>query len=105
MREDKQANIVEYVTFKAAEGVDDETLQSAAFNTDAVLNSIDGFIKRDIAKSDDDTWVEVVYWTDSASAEKGLALFLKDPLSKIFLDLIEENSVDIRYANILAKMD
>lgn len=102
MQEYKQAGVVEYVTFKAVKGVNDEALQSAAFNTDAVLNSIDGFIKRDIAKSDDDIWVEVVYWRDSISAEKGLESFLKDPLSKAFLDLIEEDSVDIRYASLLS---
>lgn len=101
MTKEIKAGIVEYVTFKAAKGVEDEALKLAAFNTDEVLDNIDGFIKRHIAKSDDGTWVEVVYWKDQVSAEEGLELFLKQPLSKKFLDLIEEGSVEIRYANIL----
>lgn len=95
------ATIIESVTFKAKPKVSDEALIEAALKTDVVLDNIEGFIHRYIAKQDNQTWLEVVFWQQKTLAEQGLQLFLQADESKAFLDLIESRSVKIEYAEIM----
>ena len=96
-----KAKTIEYVTFLSKPTISDEALLISAKNTDSVLATINGFIYRYIAKQEDGKWVEVVLWENRTQAKAGLDVFLKHPLSKDFLDKIQEGSVSISYAQVL----
>ncbi len=92
--------IVEYVEFKAVDTATDTAVIAALKQTDVVLDEIDGFIKRILAKRED-TFVEVVYWENQASADAGLTSFSQDERSQLLFSLIEKSSVKISYSEII----
>ncbi len=96
----EQAGVVEYVTFKSKSEVSSEELRRELQATDAVLDGIDGFVKRYLAQQESGLWVEVVFWRDQVAAEAGLKVFLGDSRSQALLALIEDDSVNITYSNI-----
>ena len=98
-----KAVVTEYVTFKTKEGVDEQTFTQAAFGTDAILNATEGFIHRYLARQEDGTWTEVVFWEDLDQAKEGLQQFLVHPDAATFLGHIEEGSVSIEYATLFKK--
>lgn len=95
-----EPKVIEYVTFLAKDSVSDDNLLKSAKQTDSVLEEIPGFINHYLAKQDNGTWVEVVFWESKAFATDGLEVFLKHPLSEIFLNNIKEGSVKIEYSNV-----
>ncbi|CAA0100826.1 Uncharacterised protein [BD1-7 clade bacterium] len=94
--------VIEYVTFPALETTSDAELLAALRASDAVLNTIDGFIRRCFSRQDDGLWAETVFWRDRDAAEAGLSVFLNDPRSRALLDLIDGENVEIRYSEVLA---
>lgn len=96
-----KAGTIEYVTFKAAEGVSSENLSKAAVAiNDNMAKGYPGFVDRYVSLQDDGTWVEVVYWEDLKSAKSGLDKFLKDPVNAEFLGLVNPDSVVLTYSTI-----
>ncbi len=94
-------NVIEYVTFKQLNTASSAELMQKAVATDAILDEIDGYIKRYISRQDNGTWVEVVFWRDMDAAKIGLDAFLAHPDSKPFLDLIAPDSVVIEYSQVI----
>lgn len=93
-------DIVEYVEFKVLDGVTDEQVFSALKETDSLLAEVKGFKLRHIAKSDQ-LFVEVVYWNSQEEALKGLEIFQKDDRSNNLFELIDTDTVTIRYSSIV----
>ncbi len=93
-------SIVEYVEFKPLNGVKDEQMFSALKETDSLLQDIKGFKSRLIAKSDQ-IFVEVVYWDSQEEASKGLKIFQEDIRYKNLFNLIDKDTVTIRYSSIV----
>ncbi len=98
-----KANAIEYVTFKAKEGVSVEAMSEAAaggtVNTNLTAN-YDGFIDRHVALQADGVWIEVVYWESEEQGRAALDKFVADPVNKPFLDLVDVDSVIITYSDI-----
>lgn len=96
---DTNREIVEYVEFRSREGVDDSEVLEALQRTQTVLDTLDGFERRLLARNRD-TWVEIVFWRDQHAATAGLAAFKTHPLSAPLFGLIIESSVSIRYSQL-----
>ena len=96
-----RATVIEYVTFKAVDGINQKELAdvASAVNTN-LFNNYRGFIERTISLQDDGTWVEVVFWENMASAKEGLDKFLLDPLNAQFLSMVNPNSVVLTYSEV-----
>ncbi len=92
--------IIEYVEFKALDGVTDEQVFAALKETDSLLQDIKGFQSRQIAKSEQ-IFIEVVYWNNQDEAAAGLKVFSEDARSANLFSLINKDSVTIRYSSIV----
>ncbi|MES0884411.1 hypothetical protein [Roseibium sp. SCP14] len=99
-QDQEAATTIEYVTFKAADGVDEAKLARVAVDVNEALTDYDGFIDRHVALQDDGTWVEVVYWRDLDSAKAALDKFLADPNTKEFLAMVDPDSVKLSFSTI-----
>jgi hypothetical protein len=96
-----EANVVEYVTFKALEGSDVDEVAKVTVAVNANLEeNYPGFVERIISLQEDGTWVEVVYWKDMASAKGALDKFLKDPKNADFLAIVKPDSVSLTYSTL-----
>ena len=76
-KEDRMNNfndhVLEFARFTLAEGVDETTFLAAA---DALqvdfLSRQKGFIKRDLVRSADHEWADVIYWESMGSVEQAM---------------------------------
>ncbi len=93
------ASVIEYVEFAPRTGVSDQQILTALKQTDGILADLDGFEHRYLARHDE-AWVEVVFWRDQSAADAGLAYFKTDRRSAALFELIDADSVSIRYANL-----
>jgi hypothetical protein len=104
MAEDlSKAGTIEYVTFKAKDGVTVEQMSEAAAGGKINANmhdSYDGFVDRYVALQADGVWIEVVYWESEELGRAALDKFVNDPVNKPFLDLVDADSVSITYSEI-----
>lgn len=98
-----KAGTIEYVTFKAKEGVTVEAMSAAAAGGTVNANlhaNYEGFVDRHVALQADGVWIEVVYWESEEAGRAALDKFVADPVNKPFLDLVNVDSVSITYSDI-----
>jgi len=92
-------NIIEIVTFNVKQGVSEEKLLEASFLFGKMLEKqINGFVKRTLAKyNDNDKWLEMIWWDSMASAQGALETATKTKEFDIYNALIEEEGSEIVY--------
>ena len=95
-----QPEIIEYVEFKALPNISDEQVFNALKATDAVLDSVKGYRRRIVAKHAN-IFVEVVFWDSQEEATRGLEVFSNDERAAKLFELIDTDSVSIKYSNIV----
>ncbi|WP_333847992.1 hypothetical protein [Phaeobacter italicus] len=95
-----KAVIVEYLEFDLVDGANPDEFLRETLAMDAVLEGYDGFVARHLAKNNDGSWVEVVYWTSLEDAEAALPRFVEDPRTKGFLALVDGDSLSVKYSNL-----
>jgi hypothetical protein len=62
--------VVEWAPFRLKPGIDEATLlDRSARLQEEFLSHQQGFVRRELLKGDDGGWVDLVYWTDQASAD------------------------------------
>lgn len=85
--------IVELVQFKLQPGVSDADFIAAADQAQTgFLQHFAGFIKRELWKQDDETWVDLVYWATSEAAQESMKQFLTHPGTQRFMSMILPDS-------------
>jgi len=95
------ALIIEQVSFQSHPDVNAAALQAESALFDRLLEKLEGFIQRFLARQDDGTWVEVVFWRDMASAEQALDIFLNDPATEKLRAMVDSDSVKITYSRLV----
>ncbi|NVO57033.1 hypothetical protein HW561_14655 [Rhodobacteraceae bacterium B1Z28] len=98
-----KAGTIEYVTFKAKDGVTVEAMSEAAAGGTVNANLTEnyaGFVDRHVALQADGVWIEVVYWESEEVGRAALEKFVADPVNKAFLDLVDVDSVTITYSDM-----
>ncbi|UWQ93858.1 hypothetical protein K3727_22660 (plasmid) [Rhodobacteraceae bacterium M382] len=98
-----KAGTIEYVTFKAKDGVSVDAMSEAAAGGTVNANlhaNYDGFVDRHVALQADGVWIEVVYWESEEAGRAALDKFVADPVNKDFLNLVNVDSVTIAYSDI-----
>ncbi len=95
-----KASTVEYLHFKLVEGADPDEFLRETLAVDPVLEEYDGFVARHLARNDDGSWVEVVYWATLEDAEAALPRFVEDPRTKAFLALVDSDSMSVKYSTL-----
>jgi hypothetical protein len=97
------ATTLELVTFKTVAGTTDNDLQKAAHAVTPVLRGYRGFVSRSIARADDGTWIDSVYWKDRTAAESAANAIMQAPAAQAFFALIDQSSMVFRHAVITSE--
>ncbi len=95
-----KASTVEYLHFKLVEGANPDDFLRETLAVDPVLEEYDGFVARHLARNDDESWVEIVYWETLEDAEAALPRFVEDPRTKGFLALVDSDSMSVKYSTL-----
>ncbi len=95
-----EASTVEYMHFRLVEGADPNDFLRETLAVDPILEEYDGFVARHLARNDDGSWVEVVYWETLEAAEAALPRFIEDPRTVGFLSLVDADSMSVKYSTL-----
>lgn len=91
MSQTKQSKgVVEWARFLLREGATEEALLSASAELQrGFLAQQPGFVRRELLRGEGRRWVDLVYWSDQASAESAMQQFMSSTACSAYFQLIE----------------
>jgi len=89
----QQATVVEVVVFDLNEGVNPEEAKEAIRSLNDFVSEQPGFVERRTGIATDGKWIDIVYWTDLASAERASEQLMKDPASQQVVGLMNSETM------------
>jgi len=94
--------VIEFAPFTLADGVDNASLWAASDTLQAeFLSQQPGFVKRDLLKSADGKWVDVIYWESMESVEQAMQNAPGNPAALKYFQLMSSSEQDDPSANML----
>lgn len=88
---------VEIVQFTSKEGIDEKAFLQASDAMMMDLKKQDGFIDRELLKSEDNQWVDVVHWKSLANAELAAKNVMNSPTCLEFFQMMDQDSVKMMH--------
>lgn len=81
--------VIEWAPFKLAEGVDEAALLTAseALQT-GFISKQKGFIKRELVKTTDGQWMDVIHWDSAENAEQAMQNAAENPICFKYFELM-----------------
>jgi hypothetical protein len=96
--------IVEIAEFKTKKGVTDlQVLKASQKAYDDFLSKCKGFISRELIKSDDETWMDVVHFETVEDAENAAREFPNNPGGKAFEEVIDMTTAKMLHFKVAKK--
>ncbi len=85
----KDNYVIEWAPFRLAEGVSEAVLLAAseALQT-GFISKQKGYVKRELAKTADGQWVDVIHWDSAESAEKAMQNAAENPICFKYFSLL-----------------
>ena len=81
--------VVEWAPFTLAEGATEaELLEASAALQKEFLARQDGFVRRELLRSKDGSWCDLVYWRDAASAEAIMSAIADSQICQRYFELM-----------------
>lgn len=81
--------VIEWAPFRLREGVTDaELLEASAAIQRDFLDRQPGFLRRELARSDDGIWSDVVHWSDAAAARAAMDTAASSPACHRYFHLM-----------------
>lgn len=97
--------VLEIVSFTLADGADDAAFLEAARGTEALLRKRGSLLRRFLVKDDDNRWTDILEWTSMDEARAAAEAVMQEPDFAPFGSMIDGESVQMRHAPILWRMD
>lgn len=99
-----EKSIVEIAQFKIKPGITDEEMLKASQEAhDGFLKKHKGFISRELLKSEEGIWIDIVHWESIEDAEAAMKNFLGHPSTKKFEQIIDTSTVKMMHLRQLKK--
>ncbi len=96
--------IVELAQFKTKSGVSDaEVLAASQDANDGFLAKQKGYISRELLKSGDGEWIDIVRWETMEDAQKAMQDFMGNPSTKRFGETIDPSSIKMMHLEMVKK--
>lgn len=97
--------VLEIVTFRLADGTDTAAFLDAARGTEAMLRERDALVRRFLTVDSDGLWTDVIEWTSHAAARDAATAVISEPSFQPFMAMIDPQTVTMRHAAILWRME
>jgi heme-degrading monooxygenase HmoA len=92
--------VIEVVVFRIRRDVAEPEFLRAAAATNTFLCGCEGFVRRRLARTDDDEWVDYVEWRTMADALVAAKRFADSPDTHRFTAAIDAGSVALRHLTV-----
>lgn len=94
--------VLELVTFKAKAGINHEKIIELNEQIMEKVKEFQGFIYRSLCyQPTNQSWIDVVYWQDEASAMSGQEQFMQSDVCQQLMSVIDVESTHVQHADIL----
>jgi hypothetical protein len=94
------AKIIEVVTFRTVEGIDEHTVLAAAEAVMPWLRQQPGFIERNLSVNEDGEWLDRATWRDQASAMTAGQQIMSAQSAAAFMGMIIPETMVMRHFEI-----
>ncbi|HEX8597353.1 MAG TPA: hypothetical protein VF952_02445 [Chloroflexia bacterium] len=84
---------LEAALFRLKAGTDEEAFLMASDGTMTALKGYSGFIRREVLKSDDGQWLDLIYWHSLEEAMSAAEQIISDPTCHPFLEMLDMGSI------------
>jgi heme-degrading monooxygenase HmoA len=92
--------VIELVVFRIRRDIAEADFLRAASATSTFLSRCEGFIRRRLAKSDTDEWIDYVEWRSMADALTAARGFRESSETRAFNDAIEAGVTVVRHLTV-----
>ncbi len=96
--------VIETVTFKLAEGVEDGAFEATFPALEAFTESQKGFIARRFSKGEDGTWLDHIEWSSLQDAQAASENFMQTESIKPFMQCVDGSSVQMSHNQLIVSM-
>lgn len=97
--------VLEIVTFRTIDGTDTEQFLNAARGTEAMLRERGALIRRFLTVDEHGLWTDVIEWTSMDEALAAAEAVMAHPDFAPFGSMIDGDTVELRHAPILWRME
>ena len=95
---------IEIAQFKIKAGVSDaEVLTASQEAHDGFLTTCNGFLDRELLKSSDEEWIDIVRWETMEDAQKAMQNFMGHPSTKKIGEVIDPSSIKMMHCEVVKK--
>jgi Antibiotic biosynthesis monooxygenase len=102
MAEVPMSKVIEIVQFRLKDGAHEEAFQEASESMEeGFARRQPGFLNRSLARGDEGTWVDVVFWQDLKSAVDAAEAFMGSEACMPFFGMIDEDSVRLSHYEVV----
>lgn len=101
MSDQRNATVVEIVTFELVSGASEEALVAQMRRSDAYVCTADGFVDRKLVKSQDGIWTDLVTWRDMAAAKACFDGFMAQSFAADLIALINPETIKMSHQPII----
>ncbi len=91
----EQSRAIEVVIFRAKTQYTDEQVTEALELINPVLQDFPGFISRQLSKSEDGQWMDLVRWESLALAQQAATKIMQQEVAGEAFKVIEESSMQL----------
>lgn len=95
---------IEMVSFKLNNGVSDEAFLSASQKIEGWVGKQPGFEYRALAKQQDGTWVDLVFWQNEAAAQAAGEKFMQASEPQEMMACIDKDTVIMQHMPVMAAL-
>ena len=88
---------IELVQFRLKSGVDEEAFLAAVADTQKAITRLPGFLSRELLRSDDGLWVDLVHWRSEADALAAAEAFGTMPEVATFAGMIDATQMTMMH--------
>lgn len=90
--------------FKMKVGVsEDEVLAASQEAQDGFLAKQKGYVSRELLKSSEGEWVDIVHWETMEDAQTAMNSFMGHPSTKKFGEVIDPSSIKMMHLEVVKK--
>ncbi len=97
--------VIELVIFKLNQQYQNQQVVNAAEKINPVLKNMPGFIKRDLGRTEDGRWTDVVYWESLEEAQAAAEKIMQVEEAQQFFGMISEKNMQMLHVTNLSHFE
>lgn len=94
-----QTNAIEAVIFKTLQDIPAEEAQNALLSMTSILEQFPGYQSRHLSRSEDGTWLDLVYWASMEEAQSAAQAVMQMPDALAAFGVIDQSTLLFLHLN------